>query len=101
MAILEAELAAAGESSDNFSSFQVAFGLFGLTSLTGIGIYARSIMLNIAGNRIVERMKKQLFASIMTQEMTFSETGKNQPVIYYHDYQMIHILSNQLLRLKQ
>jgi len=78
MAMLEA----AGSSQDDaFSPFLVAFGLFGLTGTAGIGVYARSLMLNIAGNRIVSRMRRQLFGSILSQEAAFFDKTKSGDLI--------------------
>ena len=59
-----------------FSPFVVACGLFGLTGTAGLGVYARSLMLNIAGNRIVSRMRRRLFASILSQEIAFFDRTK-------------------------
>jgi len=47
----------------------VALGLFGLTALAGAGVYARSLMLAKAGNRFVARMRRQLFASTLEQDI--------------------------------
>lgn len=73
---------AAGTSQeDALSPFLVAFGLFGLTGTAGIGVYARSLMLNIAGNRIVSRMRRQLFGSILSQEAAFFDKTKSGDLI--------------------
>ena len=64
-----------------FSPFTVAAGLFGLTGTAGLGVYARSLMLNIAGNRIVSRMRRQLFASILSQESAFFDQTKSGDMI--------------------
>ena len=77
MAMLEA----AGTSEEAFSPFSVAFGLFGLTGAAGVGVYARSLMLNIAGNRIVSRMRRQLFGSILSQEAAFFDQTKSGDLI--------------------
>ena len=74
-------LEAAGTSKDAFSPFTVAFGLFGLTGAAGLGVYARSLMLNIAGNRIVSRMRRQLFGSILSQEAAFFDKTKSGDLI--------------------
>ncbi|KAL9181957.1 hypothetical protein ACHAXT_012300 [Thalassiosira profunda] len=50
-AILEATVPGSG-GGEQFSPFVVATGLFGLTGTAGLGVYARSLMLNIAGNRM-------------------------------------------------
>ena len=65
-----------GNGNGNFSPFVVACGLFGLTGTAGLGVYARSLMLNIAGNRIVSRMRRRLFASILSQEIAFFDRTK-------------------------
>lgn len=58
------------------SPFTIALGLFGLTGTAGLGVYARSLMLNIAGNKIVSRVRRQLFASIVSQESAFFDKTK-------------------------
>jgi len=73
-AILEATVAG---SSGQFSPFTVALGLFGLTGTAGLGVYARSLMLNIAGNRIVSRIRRLLFASTLSQESAFFDQTKS------------------------
>lgn len=74
MAILESTNPSDGES---FSPFTVALGLFTLTGTAGIGVYARSMMLNIAGNRIVSRMRRMLFGSVLAQEAAFFDLTKS------------------------
>jgi len=76
-AILEATTT----SSDQFSPFTIALGLFGLTGTAGLGVYARSLMLNIAGNRIVSRIRRRLFSSILTQESAFFDQTKTGDLI--------------------
>jgi ABC-type multidrug transport system fused ATPase/permease subunit len=78
-----AMMKAAGHSSSSwtFSPFLVATGLFGLTGVAGLGVYARSLMLNIAGNRIVSRMRQQLFRSIIAQEAAFFDGTKSGELI--------------------
>ena len=73
-AILEATTPGSG---DQFSPFSIALGLFGLTGAAGLGVYARSLMLNIAGNRIVSRIRRRLFASILSQETSFFDQTKS------------------------
>lgn len=62
-------LAAAG--GDAMSPVLMASGLFGLTSLAGVGVYLRSLWLARAGNRIVARLKQRLYASALRQESAF------------------------------
>jgi ABC-type multidrug transport system fused ATPase/permease subunit len=52
----------------------MAGGLFGLTAVSGTGVYLRSLWLARAGNRIVARLKQQLYASLITQEAAYLET---------------------------
>jgi len=59
------------------SSFVVTLVLFVLMVAAGFGIYAKSLMLNIAGNRIVCRIREQLFASMLTQDTTFFDKTKS------------------------
>jgi ABC-type multidrug transport system fused ATPase/permease subunit len=68
LAILEASSDGSG---GTFSPMMVAFGLFGLTAVAGAGVFARSLMLTKAGNRIVARMRRQLLASALAQELSF------------------------------
>lgn len=75
------EAATPGGSGDQFSPFTVALGLFGLTGTAGLGVYARSLMLNIAGNRIVSRIRRRLFASILSQEIAFFDQTKSGDLI--------------------
>ena len=72
-----AVLEAAGNNPGGKSSpFTVAFGLFGLIGAAGLGVqvYARSLMLNIAGNRIASRMRRQLLGTILAQEAVLFDT---------------------------
>ena len=77
-AILEATITS---ESGEFSPFTIALGLFGLTGTAGLGVYARSLMLNIAGNRIVSRIRRRLFSSILTQESAFFDQTKTGDLI--------------------
>ncbi len=77
MALLEAS----GGGGDGTSPFTIALGLFGLTGTAGLGVYARSLMLNIAGNKIVSRIRRQLFASIISQESAFFDKTKSGDLI--------------------
>lgn len=79
LAIIEASTATS--STAMTSPFTAAVGLFGLTATAGLGVYARSLMLNIAGNRIVQRMRQQLFKSILVQESAFFDFNKSGDLI--------------------
>ena len=68
LAILEASNDGSGET---FSPMLIAFGLFGLTAVAGAGVFVRSFILTKAGNRIVARMRRQLFASMLAQDVSF------------------------------
>jgi ATP-binding cassette subfamily B protein len=63
-------------SHDSFSPSLIAFGLIGLTALAGLGVYTRSLLLNTAGNRIVSRMRRRVFASIVSQDASFFDAAK-------------------------
>jgi len=59
-------------SPDNaMSPMLLASGLFGLSAMAGGGVYLRSLWLARAGNRIVARLKQQLYASLLRQESAF------------------------------
>ncbi|KAL7529729.1 hypothetical protein ACHAWF_003094, partial [Thalassiosira exigua] len=78
-AVLDAATATAGDAAggaDRFRPLAVASGLFALTAAAGLGVYARSLMLNVAGNRIVRRVRTRLFASILSQEAAFFDGSK-------------------------
>lgn len=53
---------------DGVSPIVLAGGLFGLSALSAAGVYLRTLWLSRAGNRIVARLKQQLYASILKQE---------------------------------
>jgi ABC-type multidrug transport system fused ATPase/permease subunit len=53
------------------SPLLLASGLFGLSALAGGGVYLRSLWLAQAGNRIVARLKQQLYQSMLQQESAF------------------------------
>ena len=55
----------------SFDTVPVALGLFGMTAVAGGGVYVRSLLLTKAANRIVSRLRRQLFASTLTQDMMF------------------------------
>jgi len=64
-------LAAQNPGTASFDTVPVALGLFGMTALAGGGVYVRSLLLTKAANRIVARLRRQLFASTLTQDMIF------------------------------
>lgn len=51
----------------------VAAGLFGLTTVAGAGVYARTLWLQQAGNTLVARLKERLFRSIVYQDLAYLE----------------------------
>jgi len=65
----------------NQKDILVSLGLFGLTCTAGIGVGLRQYWLNIAGNRLVSRMRRQLFASILSQESAFFDQNKSGDLI--------------------
>jgi len=65
------------QGSDGYSPLILASGLFGLTAIAGGGVYLRSIWLARAGNRIVARLKQQLYSSILKQETAFLDVKKS------------------------
>jgi ABC-type multidrug transport system fused ATPase/permease subunit len=58
---------------DGHSPLLLATGLFGLSAMSGGFVYMRNIWLARAGNRIVARLKQQLYSSILRQETAFLE----------------------------
>lgn len=64
-------LAAQNPETASFDTVPVALGLFGMTALAGGGVYVRLLLLTKAANRIVSRLRRQLFASTLTQDMMF------------------------------
>jgi ATP-binding cassette subfamily B protein len=78
--VLDAAMESATSASD-LDPFQVSLGLFGLTCTAGIGVGLRQYWLNIAGNRLVSRMRRQLFASILSQESAFFDQNKSGDLI--------------------
>ncbi|KAL3937844.1 MAG: hypothetical protein SGBAC_007125 [Bacillariaceae sp.] len=56
---------------DGYSPLLLASGLFGLSAIAGGGVYLRSVWLAKAGNRIVARLKQELYASTLKQETAF------------------------------
>lgn len=62
---------------DGYSPLVLATGLFGLSTIAGGGVYLRSIWLARAGNRIVARLKQQLYSSILDQETAFLAVKKS------------------------
>jgi len=64
-------LAASNPTVAEFSTAPVALGLFGLTAVAGGGVYTRSLLLTTAGNRIVSRLRRRLFASAVAQDAAY------------------------------
>jgi len=77
--VIDMALAASNGSGGDevFHPTTVALGLFGLTALAGAGVYARSLMLAKAGNRIVARMRRQLFASTLEQDASYFDMNSH------------------------
>ena len=63
------------------SPMTVALGLFGLTAVAGAGVVARSTMLAYAGNRIVARMRSQLFDATVAQELEFFDRTRTGDLV--------------------
>jgi len=53
------------------SPMLLASGLFGLSALAGGGVYLRTLWLAQAGNRIVARLRQQLYERILQQESAY------------------------------
>eukprot|EP00934_Nitzschia_sp_Nitz4_P000874 Nitzschia sp. Nitz4//scaffold22_size323478//202295//204295//NITZ4_000556-RA/size323478-processed-gene-0.106-mRNA-1//-1//CDS//3329543082//874//frame0 len=53
---------------DGVSPVVLAGGLLGLSVLSATGVYLRTLWLSRAGNRIVARLKQQLYSSLLHQE---------------------------------
>lgn len=83
MAILEAtaNTTTSTGGGGQFSPFTTALGLFSLTGIAGLGVYARSYMLNIAGNRMICRIRRRLFASVVAQDSAFFDQTKSGDLI--------------------
>ena len=64
-------MSAANNDGNALSPSILAGGLFGLSTVAGGGVYLRALWLARAGNRIVARLKQQLFDSILHQEQEF------------------------------
>ena len=64
-------MAATNNDGSAMSPAILASGLFGLSTVAGGGVYLRALWLARAGNRIVARLKQQLFDSILQQEQEF------------------------------
>lgn len=79
--VLDAAVLEASNPTGNFDPYKVSLGLFGLTGTAGVFVYARGVMLNIAGNRIVSRMRRGLYGSILSQEAAFLDSSKRGDLI--------------------
>ena len=76
-----AVLAAADPVGAEFSAAPVAMGLFGLTALAGGGVFVRSLLLTKAGNRIVSRLRRRLFASALAQDAAYFDATPTGDVL--------------------
>jgi ATP-binding cassette subfamily B protein len=79
--VLDAAVAGGLGDGGRYSPLAISLGLFGLTGMAGLGVYARSRMLNVAGNRIVSRIRRRLFASILSQDSAFFDVNKSGDLI--------------------
>ena len=70
-----------GANDSSFNPLYISAGLFTLTCTAGLGVALRTTMLNIAGNRIVRRIRTILFASILSQESGFMDQHKSGDLI--------------------
>jgi ABC-type multidrug transport system fused ATPase/permease subunit len=70
-------LSTAEGAASSFNPLSISAGLFALTCTAGLGVALRTSMLNIAGNRIVLRIRRRLFASILSQECAFMDKYKS------------------------
>ena len=73
-------LSSAGED-DFLTPVNAAAGLFGLTMISGVAVTARSMMLTVAGNRIVKRMRERLFAAVISQEIAYFDSIKTGDLV--------------------
>lgn len=55
------------------SPLYMAGGLFGLISLSGFGVYLRTMWLSKAGNRIVARLRQQAYQKMLCQDVPYLE----------------------------
>jgi ABC-type bacteriocin/lantibiotic exporter with double-glycine peptidase domain len=60
----------------DLSLHQVALGLGGIVTIGAVATFLRTTMLSIASERIVLRMRRNLFASIIGQEIGFFDKTK-------------------------
>jgi len=90
--VLDGAIQASAAASD-YNPFQVSLGLFGLTCTAGLGVGLRQYWLNIAGNRIVCRIRRQLFASVISQESAFFDQNKSGDLISRLANDCFHIKS--------
>ena len=72
-----------------------AAGLFGLTLVAGIAVTARSQILAVAGNRIVHRVRENLFR-VISQELAFF--AKQKLEIWSHDFLLMSSSFKKLQR---
>lgn len=59
--------------SDTTSPMIMAGGLFGLMTLSGAGVYLRTMWLSKAGNRIVARLRQQAYQKMLVQDLPYIE----------------------------
>lgn len=55
------------------SPMYMAGGLFGLISLSGFGVYLRTLWLSKAGNSIVARLRQQAYQKMLVQDVPYLE----------------------------
>ena len=80
--VIDAALIAANSpNAADFDAIPIAGGLFGLTAIAGGGVYVRSLLLSKAANRIVSRLRRRLFASMISQETAFFDLTRSGDMI--------------------
>ena len=78
----------------------LASGLFMLSSLAGGGVYLRTLMLAKAGNRIVARIKQQLYSSILQKDSAYLDMQTTGDLLsrLTSDAQLLHgVLTTQAI----
>jgi ABC-type multidrug transport system fused ATPase/permease subunit len=71
--VIDLTMATTGDGDGN-SPLTMAGGLFGLVSVSGIGVYLRTMWLARAGNRIVARLRQKAYHQMLVQDVEYLES---------------------------
>lgn len=63
------------------ASHKLIFALLGITSIMAVTNFINMASLSIAGNRVVQRLRKQLFMYILYREIAFFDTTRTGELI--------------------